>query len=80
MPDWVREDEEVHCLSVRLGAAGGALRALVQGLGGARWDWQAWDERHRAPRRWGVVDTPERAKGEAERAMADLMRQVDRVA
>jgi hypothetical protein len=72
---WAAEDGVFHCAEMKLGEEG-ALRVLVQGVGGLYWDWQAWDEAQRVESRWGLADTLADAKARAERALAEMASQI----
>lgn len=75
---WKSEMTEFH--TAEMPVRDGILYLTAESLGEAGWDWRVWDERQRAPQRYGLGDTLEEAKARAERALIDLMQQIGQAA
>ena len=46
---------------------------VVESLGGAGWDWHAWETDGRVQPRYGVAGTLDQAREQADQALADLL-------
>ena len=69
---WTRESVHLRCASVRLGNRQ-TVHLLVEKLGGTGWDWQVWVQAGWTWSRYGMAETAEDAKKQAERAFASLL-------
>ena len=65
---WVKEDADFHTAECVLGI-GHVMYLLVESLGKHGWDWQAWNPIDRRQTHYGVAETLEAAKVQAELAL-----------
>ena len=70
--NWTNEDADFHVAECDLGA-GVVVQLLVESLGEHGWDWQMWDPSRCLRTGYGVADTLEEAKVQAELAVATAM-------
>ena len=70
---WTGGSTHLRCATVRLGNRQTA-HLLVERLGGAGWDWHVWVQAGWTWARYGLAETAENAREQAERALVGLMR------
>lgn len=70
---WAGESTQLQCATVRLGS-GRAVRLLVERLGETGWDWHVWVQASWIWARYGLTETAEQAREQAERTLVGLMR------
>lgn len=70
---WAGESTQLQCATIRL-RNGRAVRLLVERLGEAGWDWHVWVQAGWTWARYGLAETAEHARNQAEQALVGLMR------
>lgn len=68
---WANEGWALHLAECPFGVEG-TLRAAVESLDGAGWNWHAWDAAHGMRAHRGLAGTLADAKLQAERALAEM--------
>ena len=71
--NWTRESTQLRCATVRLGNRR-TVHLLVEGLGETGWDWHVWGQAGWTWARYGLAETAEHAREQAEQALVGLMR------
>ena len=70
---WTGEGTQLQCATVRLGNRR-TVHLLVERLGETGWDWHVWVRAGWTWARYGLAETAEHARGQAEGALVGLIR------